>query len=123
MENIVEKKVNDFCAYLQKEAAASKEESDRLIAAGHSDDANLEKIRGNIPGIFEALVKAAARGAETVEQLQERFPKKAEQIMTTWRLHCAIARRNGDTQACVIEEIKLQKADELLAAFAREMEA
>jgi len=122
MENM-QNKLETYIAFLQAETTASQKESDRLMAENRADDANLEKVRGNIPGIFEALVKAAARGAETTEQLQERFPKKAEQIMTTWRLHGSIARRNGDTRACVIEEIKLQKAEELLAEFAREMEA
>ena len=111
------------CAFLQEAAAASKAESDRLMAENRADDANLEKVRGNIPGILEALVKAAARGVEDPVQLKDRYFKKALQIMTTWKLHCSIARRNGDTQACIIEEIKLQKAEELLGAFDREMEA
>ena len=123
MEPNVQEKLDRYLRFLAEETQASQRTSAKLMESGHTDDANLEKVRGNIPGIWQALVQAAARGAQTPEELRERFAKKTEQIMTTWRLHSSIARRNGDTKACVVEEIKLQKAEELLAAFDREMEA
>lgn len=92
---------------LEVKVAASRELAAALDAEARTDDANLEKIRGNVYGIFVSVLQAAADHADGGAAQRELFETNLTRIPTGWRVSRDKAEERGDTVRLVQEETKL----------------
>ncbi len=113
---------------LQPYLAALEEEKERLAGAiAHleaecrQDEANLEKVRLNIVGVFETLAKAdasaAGRESDPWAAFVQRYQQRFEQIPAPWRQRLEKAVAHGDVLTRTVEECKLATVRQLWALF------
>lgn len=93
-----------------------------LLADGRGDEANLMRIRGNICGVFRALLKAAqnnaarqASGSNTPATL----PELAEKTTEPWKQQQHKAQEHGDAITVTIEQAKLETMAMLMDEWVR----
>ena len=105
----------ELLAYIDERIAWHKGEQSRLKAEYRQDEANLMQIAINVYGIFRSIYQAVKFDLdETV--------KRFAGIVTTWDESHKLACAHGDDQKRLIEEIKIDRATELLRR-AKETEA
>lgn len=90
----------------------------KLEAEGRQDEANLDKIRLNIVNVFDTLLSADesfCRGdhAAFLRRYEERFTS----IPAAWQSNLEKAIAHGDASVQMIEEVKLQTANDIHNAF------
>ncbi|MCM1118272.1 MAG: hypothetical protein NC543_02790 [bacterium] len=99
---------------LDEQIAASKQRSMLLAADDRADEANLEKVRINVYGIFKTILSAAERVCGEDDLAKKRFfLQKAEQIPTSWMTSYEKAKKHGDIEKMHIESIKLDTIQEI----------
>ena len=83
-----------------------------LLADNRKDEADFEKIRANVYGIFSAVLDAAvkARGESGAEEF---FRSKLREIPSGWRGALSDARSRGDSAAAMVEKLKLDSVAEI----------
>ncbi len=108
-----------YLARLQEERAAGEARCTAYLAQGCTDDANLEKIRLNIIGIFATLVHAThpAHGGDTYEGYRRAYLARFDTIPANWRQRLGEASAHGDIAAAAVETLKLETADRLRSIF------
>jgi hypothetical protein len=110
--------------YLAALDAAAKQ-SDALIATlekeARQDEANLEKIRRNVYGIFAALANADWAQAQKEQNPEEAFSvlhsQRFERFPEPWRQRLAKAQAHGDVVTQTVEETKLKTVAQLWQIF------
>lgn len=117
-----------YRAFLNQESDACTARIARLEAAQRWDEANLEKVRRNITGVFSALLSAdeaylQKAGQPTLDVFCERFCPRFESLSAAWHAHLSAARAHGDLQTQLAEETKLVTANRLWQAFQKAKEA
>ncbi|WP_313130537.1 hypothetical protein [Anaerocolumna sp.] len=125
MKTIVEIK-KEYLEYSAEQAEKCKKQIQVLKLDDKEDEANLEKVKLNIYGIFESLINASANkflyqknmGAEdkTVGFCQD-FLDYFDKIPESWRINYEKAKEYNDVTQCVIEENKLSVAEHLKNHF------
>lgn len=92
-----------------------------LEAEARQDEANLEKIRRNVYGIFTALANADWAQAQKEPDPQEAFGRlhtqRFERFPEPWRQRMAKAQAHGDVVTQTIEETKLKTVAQLWQLF------
>lgn len=101
-----------------------RSEKDRLsarIAAlerqGCQDEANLDKIRLNIFGVFETVAAADERQSADWADFCRRYEPRFTTLTAPWRSRLSAALLHSDTQTRFAEEAKLSAANHIQAAF------
>lgn len=91
------------------------------------DEADLEKVRQNVYGIFEALAKADANEARKTDDAAAVFAKLHTQRFETfpepWRKRLETAVAHGDIITQTIEKTKLDTVREIWQLFEKTEEA
>lgn len=91
-----------------------------LESEGRQDEANLEKIRLNIVGVFETLLSADdAYCKGDFDAFLKRYEGRFISIPASWQVNLEKARTHGDASAQMIEEVKLETANQLHDVFLR----
>ncbi len=84
------------------------------------DEANFEKIAGNVYDIFRTVLSAAEKPCGGQEAaVADFFRKRLEQIPGSWQAAYQQAEAHGDTKKMHIERIKLDAVAEIWAEFNR----
>ncbi len=117
-----------YRAFLKQEGDACSARVAQLEAAQRWAEANLEKVRRNITGVFSALLTAdeaylQKAGQPTLDAFCERFCPRFESLSAAWRAHLSAASAHGDLQTQLVEETKLVTANRLWEAFQKAKEA
>ncbi len=83
-----------------------------LEAENRQDEANLEKIRRNVYGIFTSLANAdwaqAQRAADPAVSFVQLHTQRFERFPEPWRKRLEAAQSHGDVITQTIEETKLK---------------
>ena len=102
---------------LEAKAAEAAQSAAALVAEDRRDDANLEKIRGNVYGIFVSVLQAAAKQSSDGAAQRSFLEGNLERIPSGWRVARAKAEERGDTVRLVQEDVKLAAVDEVWQAY------
>ncbi|MBR1830796.1 MAG: hypothetical protein IJ781_15100 [Atopobiaceae bacterium] len=102
---------------LQAKVAEAAQSAAALTAEDRIDDANLEKIRGNVYGIFVSVLQAAQKQSSDEAAQRTLFENNLERIPSGWRVARQKAEERGDTVRLVQEDVKLAAIDEVEQAF------
>ena len=111
--------LNEFQQWLEDRKGDSARKSDALAGEGRQDEAILERIRGNVFGIFVSVTQAAMKNANGEDVQAAFFERNLANIPTNWRtaLDRAIAR--DDAVEIAKEEAKLAALGEIEDAYKR----
>ena len=85
---------------------------------GRQDEANLTKVRLNIVTVFETLCwadEAYCKG--DYDAFCQRYEARFQTIPSSWQAHLQTAKAHGDASAQIIEETKLETANEIHNVF------
>lgn len=104
--------------YLVRQEAAHRDCARALAADSRGDDADFEKIRANVYGIYKAILETAVKLHGESEHAAKFFERKLRELPSHWRLALSNAREHGDSAAAHVEKLKLETADEIVKAFA-----
>ena len=99
-------------ACLTEAEAACRARAAEKAADSRGDEANFEKIRANVFGIFSAVLNAAVKAVGEAKA-EEFFRKKLREIPSGWRSALAAARERGDSAAALVEKLKLDSVAEI----------
>lgn len=98
---------DDLRAFLDEEMKACQAREDVLSADLRADEADLEKVRANVYGIFKTLLDSAERKAPGGMEKQW-FTKKLQQIPMNWQAALVSAHEHADAKRVMVEEAKLK---------------
>ena len=102
---------------LEAKVAEAAQSAAALAAEDRRDDANLEKIRGNVYGIFVSVLQAGEKQSSDDASRRAFFDNNLERIPSGWRIARDKAEERGDTVRLVQEDVKLAAIDEVRQAF------
>lgn len=102
--------------YFQRQIRICREQENRRIAEDRKDEANLEKIRANIFRIFLIVYQRSLKEA----QPESFFRGKLRQISQNWRRAYDKACLQENAEGILIEQTKLETAEEILAFLEKE---
>ena len=108
---------------LEAKVAEATKSAAALKAEDRIDDANLEKIRANVYGIFVSVLQAAAKQSSDEAERRAFFERNLERIPSGWRIARDKAEKRGDTVRLVQEDVKLAALGEVERAFRELWEA
>lgn len=116
---MIEKLKENYFKELQQKEEKCKAKIHELTAAGAVDEANLEKVRLNIYDIFSKMFAASLRKVDgtDIEKLYVSYLEFFDKIPSNWRENYQKAKEHGAVTEYVIEELKLQTADEIKELF------
>ena len=119
----MKQRLQPYLAALENEKKLLQEGIARLEAECRQDEANLEKVRLNIVGVFETLAHADAaavsRESEPWAAFTQRYQQRFEQIPAPWRQRLEKALTHGDVVTRTVEECKLATVRRLWELFDR----
>jgi len=102
---------------LEAKVAEAAQSAAALTAEDRIDDANLEKIRGNVYGIFVSVLQAGEKQSSDDATRRMFFVRNLERIPSGWRIARQKAEERGDTVRLVQEDVKLAALDEVEQAY------
>lgn len=100
-------------AFLRSEEASHRTGAETLAADSRGDEANFEKIRANVFGIFSAVLETAVKKYGENGEAAEFFARKLREIPEGWRRALTAARERGDSAAVLTEKLKLESVAEI----------
>lgn len=96
--------MEQYLAYLERRIAAISAEELALARRDRKDEANLAKVKANILGVCKTVYETFCRvGKSDADYLQ-----KLDELANGWYTAMEQAKRHGDVERAVIEEIKLE---------------
>lgn len=111
-------KQKSFVSFLEEKMAACKQQEEKLLADGRKDEANFEKIRGNIYEVFRTVFGVAVQaGGEKTGSIEQFFRDRIETIPASWRQSYEKAVQYDDAVKMQIETIKLDAVAEIKEMF------
>lgn len=105
-------------SYFESRIADCEARSQALTADQRFDEANMEKIRGNVYDIFRTVLDVAVKKEANETAAKAFFMARAEQIPAAWQESLAKAREHDDAVKERIELIKLEAIGEIKAKMA-----
>lgn len=111
--------MEDFVSFLESRVADAERSAAALRADDRRDEAALEKIRGNIYGIFVSVAQAGKKATSTPEDLHAFVAGNIERIPAGWSIARDKAAAKGDSVRVVQEDVKLAAMQEVRDAFVR----
>lgn len=117
----IEQVKTEYLNYLDDKLQVSNKIITNLNVDGKNDEANLEKIRYNIYGIFKTLLLATEKkiqgksklASEIADEFHKEYLATFDKIPTNWTQNFNKAKEHGNTTEMITEEIKLAVVDEL----------
>ncbi len=102
--------------FLSRREGELRREAKALAADSRTDESNFLKIRANVFGIFRAVLETAVNTRGKSHAALEFFSAKLRDIPGSWRKTLSAA---SDSEAALVEKLKLQSVWEIEKAFAR----
>ena len=117
----MERKKKELETYFNTKIQECSQAAASLMEDERKDDADFEKIRGNIYDIFLKMFHFALRTTQEKDKqaVAEVFYQKLEVIPAAWKVSLAKAKEHDDTAKCYIEELKLDIVEEIRSEFHR----
>lgn len=117
---MMEDKQMEFVAWFDKQIAACGKRQKELLADDCADESDFEKIKANIYDVFRTIFSVALRnGNGDADAVNRFFLLKMEEIPSNWKMSYDKAKQHDDVHKMRTEEIKLETAWEIRAAFER----
>ena len=114
----IEKKEN-FIGYIDERTSAVQADIVRLIEDDRRDEADFEKIRGNIFQIIKTIVKASERISENEDEQIQFVDSRLTLFTETWKESMTKATEHNDERRILQEQVKLEALNEIRSAFER----
>ena len=114
MQTIEYNKMFDF---LNNKVLACNEKCNNLQLEGRKDEANFEKIKSNVYGIFHTMLTVAINTAKDNEGVYTFFMDKIKHIPLNWETSYKKAMEYEDAEKIHIEGIKLEIVSEIKDTF------
>lgn len=105
----------NYLLFLKEKEENLKKRIEDLQKEGCEDEANLGKIRLNIVEIFHKMFNISL--SDNPEKLSEKYLGFFQKITKPWLINKEKALEFGDETEAIIEEIKIQEAEELKKQF------
>lgn len=124
----IEQIKKDYLDFSTEQANKCRKLIQQLKLEDKEDEANLEKVKLNIYGIFDTLIKACEKkafnnkhmeGQEKVDSFCEDFLTSFDKIPANWRINYEKAKDYNNVIEFVIEENKLSVSEQLKNHFIR----
>lgn len=124
----IEQIKKEYLEFSAEEADKCKKQIQLLEQEDKKDEANLEKAKLNIYGVFETLIKTSENKALNQKQMEEQdkvasfcedFLAFFEKIPANWRINYEKAKEHNNVIEYVIEENKLSVSEQLINQFNR----
>ncbi len=109
---------SDLMNFLSGSETLHRELSAALAADSRGDEADFEKIRANVFGIFKAVLETSLKKYGESDEAMSFFRGKLRDIPASWRAALAAAGDKGDSAAAYVEKLKLQSVSEIEKALA-----
>ena len=106
-------------AWLRERKDDSDHRSAELREAGRSDEAILERIHGNVFGIFASVLQAAQKNVDGEDGQRAFFERSLANIPTSWRVALDAAIAKDDAIEIAKEEAKLSALKEIEDAYGK----
>lgn len=122
----IEQIKKEYLEFSAEEADKCKKQILLLEQEDKNDEANLEKVKLNIFGIFDTLIKTSEKKALNQKQMEDQekvdsfckdFLTSFEKIPTKWRINYEKAKEYNNVIEYVIEENKLYVSEQLKNQF------
>ncbi|MDF2589281.1 MAG: hypothetical protein K0S41_3122 [Anaerocolumna sp.] len=121
----IEQVKTEYLNYLDDKLQVSNKIITNLNVDGKNDEANLEKIRYNVYGIFKTLLLATEKkiqgksklASEIADEFHKEYLATFDKIPTNWTQNFNKAKEHGNTTEMITEEIKLAVVDELRESY------
>lgn len=105
----------NYLAFLNKKQKDLKSNIKDLQEQDCKDEANLEKIRLNIVEIFYKMFNLSL--SDNPVELKEKYLNYFDKITASWHINKGKALEFEQEEEVIIEELKIQEAEELKAIF------
>lgn len=117
---MMEQKVSKLNSYFEEQIVLCGQRGKELLADDRRDEANFEKVRGNVYDIFRTILLVAVKTCKgDPEATRQFFVRKTEQIPSNWAAAYQQVKQHGDAVKMQIEQIKLDTIDEIKKTFAQ----
>ncbi|MDE7327533.1 MAG: hypothetical protein K2N63_14875 [Lachnospiraceae bacterium] len=117
---MIEHKISKLNSYFEEQIAMCGQRNKELLADGHTDEANFEKIKANVYDIFRTILSAAVKTNKAdPDTIRRFFVQKTEQIPSSWETAYNKAKEHNDAVKMCLEQIKLDTIDEIKVNFAK----
>lgn len=108
--------MKDFMTYIAESVVLLQQEEQELREDDRMDEANLVKIRINVYGIAKSFYETVQKIASE-RSFKEEYLRRIERLPQNWRASLEQAKAHEDVEKIVIEELKLQTLEDILAKF------
>lgn len=110
--------IASFMDYLVAQEAAHRDQALTLTTECRGDEADFEKIRANVYGIFKAILETAVKLHGESDKAVEFFSLKLRELSTQWRAALSQAREKGDSSSAMVKKLMLEAAGDIEKEFA-----
>ena len=107
---------NIFYSFLEERKASVLSEITSLAQEGRTDESNVLKAKFNVYDISKAVYNAAR--AQSKDGAGNAFVTTFDKITSPWKASLEKAKAHGDDHKVLIEEAKLEAAQEINAKYA-----
>ncbi|MBR5490209.1 MAG: hypothetical protein IKV79_02940 [Oscillospiraceae bacterium] len=117
---MIEEKVSKLNSYFEEQIAICGRRNKELLDDERTDEANFEKVKGNVYDIFRTILSVAVKTSQgDSNAVQHFFVQKAQQIPSSWVTSYDKAKQHNDVVKMQIEQIKLDAIGEIKEKFAK----
>lgn len=113
----MQQKLAETNAFFDAEIAACARRGGELRADSRADEANFEKIKANVYGIFRTVLSVAAEHCKTQEEVRDFVLLRIRQIPESWGVALEKATQHGDGVRVQLERLKLDTASKIERKF------
>ena len=106
--------------YLSQRETFHRNEARALAEDSRVDEANFQKIRANVFGIFKAVLDTAVKAKGESREALNFFSAKLRDIPASWRSALGSAQ---SSESALVERLKMQSVSEIERTFRKEMGA
>ncbi len=111
-------RIEELKQYMKECQTKAQQEIEALVADDRADEAKPYRASANIYDVFTALIDTSAKQAGGDEKkFVTMFHNLAAKVPSSWKQSLEAAKAHDDFEKVIIEEAKLQVADEIIAKF------
>lgn len=115
--NMNERNFEGFNSFFDEQIALCKQREAAFAADSRADEANFEKIRANVYGIFKTVLGVAVSAPRTDGEARLFFEDRLEKIPLSWHTAYEKAKQHNEVAKMTVERIKLDAVEDIKRAF------